>query len=270
MKCNRDDCLIGGRDWDEHNRTLELVLTRLQDHGLTLRLEKCEFGKEEIEFYGVRFTGEGIKPSKLKVKALQECGEPSSKEGVRSFLQMVGYMSRFITNFAQIAAPLRQLTKSTSTFHWGPAEQSTFDSLKNSLTEQTALAYFVPRRPIRIYVDAGKKTEKTSNVPGGLCAILCQKDDEGRWKMCHVANRALTDVETRYGQTELEAVAIKFACDHFYKYVVGAPEFEIITDCKPPCVPFQQSKVESTVTHRAPDTCHTRARLCGEIREGNR
>ncbi|CAB4014594.1 Hypothetical predicted protein [Paramuricea clavata] len=234
VKSNRDDCLIGGKDRNEHNRTLDLVLTRLQDHGLTLRLEKCEFGKEEAEFYGVRFTGEGIKPSKAKVKALQECGEPSSKEGVRSFLQMVGYMSRFITSFAQIAAPLRQLTKSTSTFNWGPIEQEAFDSLKSSLTEQTTLSYFVPETPIRIYVDAGKKTEKSSNVPGGLCAILCQKGDDGQWKMCHVTNRALTDVETRYGQTELEAAAIKFACaDALYKYLVGAPKFEIFTDCKP-------------------------------------
>ena len=108
-----------------------------------------------------------------------------------------------------VAAPLRQLTKSTSSFHWGPIEQEAFDSLKSSLTEQTTLSYFVPERPIRIYVDAGKKTEKSSNVPGGLCAILCQQDDDGLWTMCHVANRALTDVETRYGQTELEATAIK-------------------------------------------------------------
>ncbi|CAB3989553.1 Hypothetical predicted protein [Paramuricea clavata] len=80
VKSNRDDCVIGGKDRNEHNRTLDLVLTLLQDHGLTLRLEKCEFGKEEVNFYGARFTGEGIKPSKAKVKALQECGEPSSKE----------------------------------------------------------------------------------------------------------------------------------------------------------------------------------------------
>ena len=145
VKSNRDDCLIGGKDRNEHNRTLDLVLTRLQDHGLTLRLEKCEFGKEEVEFYGVRFTREGIKPSKAKVKALQECGEPSSKEGVRSFLQMVGYMSRFITSFAQIAAPLRQLTKSTSTFQWGPIEQEAFDSLKSSLTEQQPFPTLFPK-----------------------------------------------------------------------------------------------------------------------------
>ncbi len=52
--------------------------------------------------------------------------------------------------------------------------------------------------------------------------------------MCHFANRTLTDTETRYGQTELEALAIKWACsDALYQYLVGAPKFEIITDCKP-------------------------------------
>jgi hypothetical protein len=76
--------------------------------------------------------------------------------------------------------------------------------------------------------------ETTSNVPGGLCAILTQQDETGAWRMCHVANRTFTDTETLYGQTELEALAIKWACsDAFYQYLVGAPKFEIITDCKP-------------------------------------
>ncbi|CAB4035191.1 Hypothetical predicted protein [Paramuricea clavata] len=155
VKSNRDGCLIGGKDRNEHNRTLDLVLTRLQDHGLTLtlRLEKCEFGKGRnrvlwCQIYGRRNqTIEGESESVARI-------------------------------FAQIALPLRQLlTKSTSTFQWGPIEQEAFDSLKSSLTEQTTLklSYFVPGRPIRIYVDAGKKTEKSSNVPGGLCAILCQQ-----------------------------------------------------------------------------------------------
>ncbi|CAB4003808.1 Hypothetical predicted protein [Paramuricea clavata] len=85
-------------------------------------------------------------------------------------------MVRYITSFAHIAALLRQLTKSTSAFQWGPIEQEAFDSLKSSLTEQTALSYFVPDRPIRIYVDAGKKTEKSSNVPVPFYASKMTRD----------------------------------------------------------------------------------------------
>ena len=52
--------------------------------------------------------------------------------------------------------------------------------------------------------------------------------------MCQVANRTLTDTETWYSQTKLEALAIKWACSNsFYQYLVGAPRFEILTDCKP-------------------------------------
>ena len=58
--------------------------------------------------------------------------------------------------------------------------------------------------------------------------------DEEQWKMCHIGNRALTDVRTRYGLAELETARIKFACVHaFYKYLVGESIFEIVTDCKP-------------------------------------
>jgi hypothetical protein len=102
VKNNRDDCLIGGFDWTDHNRNLNMVLSRLQSYGLTMKKGKCEFGKTEIEFYGQRFTRDGLKPYVKKTKALKECGEPTTKEGVTSFLQMVGYMARFIPNFFQI------------------------------------------------------------------------------------------------------------------------------------------------------------------------
>ncbi|CAB4044868.1 Hypothetical predicted protein, partial [Paramuricea clavata] len=75
---------------------------------------------------------------------------------------------------------------------------------------ETSLGYFVPNQPIRVHVDAEKKTEGANNVPGDMCAILTQQDSAGAWKMCHVANRSLTD-----------------------QYLVGAPKFEIFTDCKP-------------------------------------
>ena len=168
------------------------------------------------------------------MKVLKECSEPASKEGVRSFLQTVGYMSRFIPNFSQTSEPLRTLTKDNTQFQWRQKKREAFNRLKASLSEETSLAYFIPYQQIRVHIDVGKKMESTSNVPGGLCAILTQQNSAGVWRMCHVANRTLTDVETRYGQTEFEAVAIKWACsDAFHQYIVGAPKFEILTDCKP-------------------------------------
>ena len=55
----RDGILIGGITIAEHNKTLETVLQRASDFGITFNKEKCLFGVQELEFYGYRFTKRG-------------------------------------------------------------------------------------------------------------------------------------------------------------------------------------------------------------------
>ena len=45
----RDDILIGGRNIDKHNVTLQMVFQRAQDFGVTFSLAKCQFGVEDID-----------------------------------------------------------------------------------------------------------------------------------------------------------------------------------------------------------------------------
>ena len=175
VKTNRDDCLIGGITQEDHNKNLDTVLTRIAAHNLTLNRDKSEFSKQEIEFYGIILNSHGIKPSKQKVQALHQCKAPTSKEGVKSFLQMAGYMSRFIPHFSTLSAPLRNLTKKNKQFCWTDIENTAFESIRNSLTDESALSYFSVNKPIIIYVDAAKKTSKNSDAPGGLCAFYVNK-----------------------------------------------------------------------------------------------
>ena len=115
----RDDILLGGRDEKEHRKVLRTVLQREKDYGVTFNKEKCQFEQEEIEFFGHTFTKDELKPSPEKVKAVKECEEPKSKEEVRSFLGMAGYLDNFIESYATIAAPLYQLTRKETKFRWG-------------------------------------------------------------------------------------------------------------------------------------------------------
>lgn len=80
----RDDLLIGARDWKELNVTLETVFQRAEDYGITFNEPKCEFGQAQITFHGYRFGVGGLKPTPEKVQAIQECKPPKSKEEVRS------------------------------------------------------------------------------------------------------------------------------------------------------------------------------------------
>ena len=57
----------------------------------------------EIEFYGQQFTKDGLKPSPEKVEAVK-ANPPESKEAVRSFLGMTGYLSKFIPRYSSLTA----------------------------------------------------------------------------------------------------------------------------------------------------------------------
>ena len=202
-----DDIIIFGRDQQAHDRALQAVFTRLRAKNLTLNPRKYEFNKSSIEFFGYK-----------KVAAINNAKPPTNAHEVRSFLGMTNYCSRFILNYSTITAPLRNFTKSDQPWTWTSSEQQAFDQLKRLHTSDTILSYFDPHQTTTILVDAS---------PVGLGAILCQHN-----RVVAYASRSLSPVEQRYSQTEREALAVLFACEHFHLYIYGA-QFSIITDHKP-------------------------------------
>ena len=88
--------------------------------------------------------------------------------------------------------------------------------------------------PVTAYFEPEKSTEiPVVASPVGLAAILTQVDQNTEEK--HVityASRSLRATEQRYSQTELEALAIVWACEHLHLYVYGKP-VAIYADHKP-------------------------------------
>ena len=220
---NRDDIMIGGRDCDEHNKSLAQLLQRLEDHNLTLRREKCEFGKASINFHGHLFTQEGLKPSPTKIHAVQNCAPPASKEELVSFLQMVSYLSRYISNFSNRCEPLRKLTKVNAKFEWSTEQETVFKDLKAAITAAPVLIPYHPERETLIICDGS---------PEGLGGGLFQKTGKG-FQPVHYVSRTLTDTEKRYSQIEREVLAAEFTTTRLQMYLLGAPKFQLATDHKP-------------------------------------
>ena len=123
---------------------------------------------------------------------------------------MANYCARFIPDFATISAPLRELTKKDTQWIWGPEHAAALQTIKDSLTSDTVMAYFDPAKDTELIVDAS---------PVGLGAILYQSDRKGERHTIAYASRALSDVERRYSQTEREALAIVWSCEHFHLYI---------------------------------------------------
>ena len=107
------DDLIGTRTMDEHENVLQLVMEAISKAGITLNPDKCEFGKEEITFWGMIIGSDGIRPYPTKVEALDHLNPPTNKADLLSFLCMMQSVSEFTPSFARKSEKLRELTKKT-------------------------------------------------------------------------------------------------------------------------------------------------------------
>ena len=217
-----DDLIIHGCGIQEHDENLLAVLHRLKECGLTLNEKKCQFRLPKLTFFGHDLSSKGISPNEEKVAAIQNAKAPQTTAEVRSFLGLVQYCAKFLPDFAQVAEPLRMLTRKDQQFVWGDVQQKSFQKLKDLLIRAETLAYFRNECRTRIVADAG---------PTGIGAVLTQLQD-GMWRVVSYASRNLTDVERRYSQTEKEGLALVWACERFQLYVFGR-EFELETDHKP-------------------------------------
>ena len=156
----------------------------------------------------------------LKIRrGCEEITEPKNMSEVRSFLGMARYSLRFIPDFATVTKPLRVLNKKETEWVWGKVQMSAFQEVKDRLAECSTTAYFEVGKDIEVVVDAS---------PVGLAALLVQ---EGR--IMSYASRSLSDVATRYSQTEREALAVVWGGEHFDRFINGAPRVTVITDHKP-------------------------------------
>ena len=81
---------------------------------------------------------------------MKEAHSPESKEAVKSFLGMNGYLSKFIPRCASLTSPLRNLTHKDTQFKWEREENLAVEKLKDSITNEITMAFFSPTRPIML------------------------------------------------------------------------------------------------------------------------
>ena len=106
-----DDIIVFSVDLKTHLKNLRMVLQRLLDAGITLRLSKCVFMVGKLLFLGHGVSEGTLSTDLAKTKAIAEMAPPDSITAVKRFLGMVGYYRRFFKDFGKIALPLTDLTK---------------------------------------------------------------------------------------------------------------------------------------------------------------
>ena len=209
-----DDIIIYSEDWESHLKHVDDILSRLEQHGLTVNCAKCEFCLPKMEVLGYTLEGGKIKASDDKIKAITNLKPPTTKTQVRQILGLTGYYRKLIPAYGHKVHCLTELLKKSQPIKvkWEAHHQAALDSIKNWLTTEPVL---VPADPNKDYI---LQTD-CSSVSAG--AILMQLDDDGNEHVIAYASRKLLPRERNYSTIERELLCIVWSLQHFEYYVYG-------------------------------------------------
>jgi hypothetical protein len=197
-------------------------LKRLAEARLRCKKSKCIFGASKVTYLGYIIDGEGLHPTEEKIKAIKEAPVPTGAAELKSWIGLVMYYSRFISNHASLLSPLYELLQKSVKWRWTYREQQAFETVKAAITENTMLVHFDPKAPIVLACDAS---------PTGIAAALSHVI-EGIEKPVIFVSRTLTAAERNYPQVQREALACVFAVNRLRQYLLGR-HFTIVTDNQP-------------------------------------
>ena len=165
-----DDVIIFSQTEEEHLERMRVVFDCLHEHGLKLKPSKCDMFKMEINYLAYHVS------KKKNLEAIAECPPPDTYTKVKSFVGLVGHYRCFIKGFANIAAPLYDLTsgenkdKKSEHLDLPLKAREAFDRLKAACLQAPILSFPDFSKPFLLETDASGK---------GLGAVLSQKQSDG-------------------------------------------------------------------------------------------
>src|SRR5437016_1370401 len=141
-----NDILIYSKTFEEHMEHLKIVFNILRKANLMMKLKKCKFLEQNIEFLGHIVGKDGIKVDPAKIEKVKDLKIPTTVREVRSILGLCSYYRKFVKDFSKIAKPLNELLKKNKDneernpkIEWNEERQKAFETLKRQLIEAPTL-----------------------------------------------------------------------------------------------------------------------------------
>ena len=206
-----DDILVTGTSVRESLKNLNSVLQRLEEAGLRLKQEKCEFMAETVTYLGHKVSKAGITPVADKVRSIVEAQPPENVTQLKAYLGMLNYYGRFLKQLSHELHPLHQLLRKDTKWKWGNSQQQCFEKSKKMITSAKVLAHYNPELQLVLQCDASTY---------GLGAVLSHIMPDGSERPIGFVSRTLNIAEKKYAQIDKEGAAIIFGLKKFHCYLL--------------------------------------------------
>ncbi len=186
----------------------------------------------KIEYLSHVIDEHGLHPTEDKVKAIQEAPRPKNISELRSFIGILTYYGKFLSNLSSKLAPLYKLLQNHTKWKWPDNQERAFRFAKQALQADSLLVHYNEDLPLVLACDAS---------PQGIGAVLSHIMPDRDEKPIAYASKTLTRAEKNYSQLEKEGLAIIFGVKKYHAYLWGR-EFLIESDHKPLSSLFGESK----------------------------
>jgi len=196
-----DDILIATEeDKPRHQQIVREVLKVMREESLFLKISKCEFERNKVEYLGLILDENTISPDPSKVAGLKHWPRKlKTVKEVRQALGLLNYHRAFVPGFSHIVKPLMQLLKKEHAFLWTMACTNALDRIIHILTTKPVLAQPNQNKPFELEVDA-------SNYTTG--AILFQRDERGKPQPIGFHSKTFSKEEMNYDIYDKELMAL--------------------------------------------------------------
>ena len=160
-----DDMLVA----TSHLDILKQVFRRLVKHDVRLNEPKCQFFEAKVKYMGHILSKQGISPVQSKLETIQQASRTTDVSHLRSFLGMINYYSKFISEFSSRLHPLYELLSGKTKWFWSESCDTEFLWAKEVLSRKQVLVHFEPDKPIVFCVDASSR---------GIGAVLSHRMED--------------------------------------------------------------------------------------------
>ena len=153
----------------EYTQHVQLVLQKLCEFNLFVKLSKCIFNTIEIKFVKFIVDHEGISMDPDCIKTVVKWPLPKSFKDIQKFLEFANFYRRFIDAFIWVAAGLSDMLKG--------GEKRKFKGKKFIFTKEAKEIFEELKRlfttvPILIYYNLARKIMVESNVSSFAISVV--------------------------------------------------------------------------------------------------
>ena len=215
-----DDLLMFTKDFDQHVRLVDTVLSKLADGGFAVAPNKCSFFVKEIPYLGHLLSQRGVSVQpELVEKIVTAMGTLKSKTAVRRALGVAQFYARFIWDFSGVVSPLSDATKKHVHEDLGNLSEEERAAMEQAAQRLQKLMLSAPTLALPDYSKEFVLVTDASDV--GMGAMLAQEEGEGHLRPVAFWSRKLSPTERAYSATEREALAVVFFVEKFRHYLLG-------------------------------------------------